>query len=75
MPDYVNNRLHVWLNYSGSAIFFGDDQCTLAQVRGFHQFTSDINTRNETMKMLETSDVGLYILWKAKIGGALDWFR
>ena len=40
IPDYETNRLHIRLNYIGSAIFFGDARCTLGKVLGF---TQDVN--------------------------------
>ena len=59
IPDYETNRLHIRLNYPGSAIFFSDPLCTLGSVLGF---TSDLNTTSETLKMLETESIGLDIL-------------
>ena len=74
IPDYETNRLHIRLNYPGSAIFFSDPLCTLGSVLGF---TSDLNTTSETLKMLETESIGLDILWRTGLtddkGDALDY--
>ena len=74
IPDYETNRLHIRLNYPGSAIFFSDPLCTLGSVLGF---TSDMNTTSETFKVLETESIGLDILWRYGLtddsGNALDY--
>ena len=71
IPDYETNRLHIRLNYIGSAIFFGDARCTLGKVLGF---TQDVNTVNETLKLLEDNSVSLDVLWAAQQGDALAQF-
>ena len=65
IPDYETNRLHIRLNYVGSAIFFANDRCTLGKVLGF---TQDVNTVNETLKLLEDNSVSLDVMW-AEIQG------
>ena len=56
IPDFETNRLHIRLNYVGSAIFFSDARCTVGSVLGF---TSDLNTEREVFQELKTVGIGL----------------
>ena len=51
IPDFETNRLHIRLNYVGSAIFFADARCTVGSVLGF---TSDLKRVQPCVKFVAT---------------------